>query len=254
MTQTAETPIEAAAEVPAAAVPVADAREAAPVTEVLAMAVTEPKVRKPRKPAAAKLPGAKSAVAAAKAPRPAKIKIAARKAADPKTKTAAKAAKTATSRLPNFAQFKEKIMATKTPDFTAAITSAVAEAQEKAKVAFEKSTATVGEVSEFTKGNLEAIVASGKILATGLKEMGEMLVTEGKSAVETVTADVKELATLKSPADLFKLQGEIMRRNFDAMVAFGSKQTEAMMKLAGDAAAPVSNRVSIAVDKVKKAA
>ena len=285
MADTAETQIEIAADVPvvaepevlAEAAPVAETApvaEAAPVAEVIAAPAAEPEVRKARKPAAAKVakvaaiktvkvPAAKAPAAKAAAAvkvtqpakiKPAKIKVAASKAAAPKTKTAPKAAKIAKPKLPTFAQFKETFMATKTPDFSAAITDAVAEAQEKAKVAFEKGTATVGEVNEFAKGNVEALVESGKILATGLKEMGSMLVTEGKAAIETVTADVKELSALKSPTDLFKLQGEIMRRNFDAMVAFGSKQTEAMMKLAGDAAAPVSNRVSVAVDKVKKAA
>jgi phasin family protein len=69
-----------------------------------------------------------------------------------------------------------------------------------------------------------------------------------------MTADVKELAAVKSPADFFKLQGELLRRNFDAAVATGSKRSEAIVKLANDAFAPVQNRVSLAIDKVKQAA
>ena len=59
---------------------------------------------------------------------------------------------------------------------------------------------------------------------------------------------------VKTPADFFKLQGEMMRRNFDAAVATTSKHSEAMVKLAGDAFAPISTRVSLAVEKVKQAA
>ena len=40
----------------------------------------------------------------------------------------------------------------------------------------------------------------------------------------------------------------------DAMVATASKNTEAMMKLANDAFAPMSNRMSLAAEKVSKAA
>ena len=69
-----------------------------------------------------------------------------------------------------------------------------------------------------------------------------------------ISADVKELAAVKSPADFFKLQGEILRRNFDAVVASGSKTSEAMVKLTNESFAPISNRVSIAIEKVKKAA
>jgi hypothetical protein len=38
------------------------------------------------------------------------------------------------------------------------------------------------------------------------------------------------------------------------MVSFGSKRTEAWVKLYNEAFAPISNRVSVAVEKVKKAA
>ena len=84
--------------------------------------------------------------------------------------------------------------------------------------------------------------------------MGKDYVAETKSAFETMTADVKELAAVKSPADFFKLQGEILRRNFDTAMATGSKRSEALVKLANDAFAPVQTRVSLAIEKVKQAA
>lgn len=129
-----------------------------------------------------------------------------------------------------------------------------ADFQEKAKSAYEKSTASLGEYNEFTKGNVEAVVESSKILASGLQALGTALAADSKQAFETLTAEAKELATIKSPTDLFKLQGELAKKHFDSAVAFSSKQTEAMLKLAGEVAAPLSSRVSIAVEAVKKAA
>lgn len=143
---------------------------------------------------------------------------------------------------------------TTTEDFTAKVKDAVADAQDRAKVAFEKGNALLGDATEFTKGNVEALVETGKILAAGLQDMGKDYVAEGKTAIETVQADIKELAGVKSPADFFKLQGEILRRNFDAAVASTSKHSEAALKLAGDAFAPISTRVSVAIEKVKQAA
>ena len=143
---------------------------------------------------------------------------------------------------------------TTTEDYTAKIKDVVATAQDRAKAAFEKTSGYASEYGEFTKGNLEAVVESGKILAAGLQDMGKTYVAEGKSAVETITADVKTFAGVKTPADFFKLQGELMRRNFDAAVASTSKHSEAVVKLAGDAFAPISTRVSLAVEKVKQAA
>lgn len=151
-----------------------------------------------------------------------------------------------------FQQIKDKTM--DTAEFTTKIKGAVTEAQTKAKEAFDKGAATFAEYNEFSKGNVEAVVASGKILATGLQSLGKTFVDDGKSAFETLTTEVKELAAVKSPVDFFKLQVEFLRRNFDIAVANTSKNSEAVLKLASEAAAPISGRVNLAVEKIKKAA
>jgi hypothetical protein len=127
----------------------------------------------------------------------------------------------------------------------------ITDAQSKAKAAFEKGTSVLGEVSDFTKGNVEAAIESGKILAEGVQGLGTELVAEGRSAFETLTADIKELAAVKSPTDFFKIQGDLMRKSFDSAVAYGSKNSETMLKLFSDAAAPISGRVSLAMEKAR---
>lgn len=156
---------------------------------------------------------------------------------------------------PSLTELKEKIMATaKTPDFTKPVADAIGEFQTKAKAAYEKSTEALTEATEFAKGNVEAIVESGKIYAAGVQDLGKNYVEEAKSAYETLTADLKEMAAIKSPTELFQLQGKIMRRNFDALVATGSKSTEAVLKLANDSFAPISGRVNLAAEKLSKVA
>ncbi len=217
-----------------AAAPAPVAAKTAPATKVVAV-----------KKAAAKKPAAAQKIVTKAAAKPAAKKIAKKAAAKPAAK------------LPSISTLKDTIMTkTKatTEDFTAKIKDVVAGAQDRAKTAFDKTSALAADYGDFTKGNVEALVESGKILAAGLQDMGKSYVAEGKSAVETMTADVKELAAVKSPTDFFKLQGELLRRNFDAAVAATSKNSEAMVKLAGDAFAPISTRVSLAVEKVKKAA
>ena len=203
-------------------------------------------------PAAKPAPAAKKVAAPKAAAKPvaAKKTIAAKKAAAPKKPVAKKVVKAAPS-------FKDTIMTkTKTAadDFTAKVQETVTEAQDRAKAMFEKSQAMFGDAGEFAKGNVEALVESGKIIATGLQDLGKDYVAEGKTALETVQADFKELTAVKTPADFFKLQGEMLRRNFDAAVASGSKYSEKTVKLAGEAFAPIQNRVSLAVEKVKQAA
>jgi hypothetical protein len=130
--------------------------------------------------------------------------------------------------------------------------TAMSEAQAKAKAAFEKSSSAMGEVSEFTKGNVEAVMASGKILAEGCQEIGSTMVAESRTAFEAMTGDIKELAAAKSPTDFLKIQSDMLRKSFDNAVAYSSKNSETFLKLMSDAAAPLSGRVSLAVEKVRQ--
>jgi phasin family protein len=156
---------------------------------------------------------------------------------------------------PTITELKEKIMATaKTNDFTKPVADAIGEIQTRAKAAYEKGTEALTEATEFAKGNVEAIVESGKIYAAGVQDLGKTYVDEAKSAYEAMTADLKEIAAIKSPTELFQLQGKIMRRNFDALVSTGSKNTEAFVKLANDTFAPISGRVNLAAEKLAKVA
>lgn len=153
-------------------------------------------------------------------------------------------------------QTKESIkMAKPLPtDLFASFQTSFAELQDKARSSYEKSTAAMGEANDFAKGNVEALVESGKILAAGLQEMGSGLVAESRAAFETMTAEVKEMASVKTPADFFTLQSAMVRKSFDSAIAHASKNTEAMLKLAGEAITPLSTRVTVAVEKVAKSA
>lgn len=161
------------------------------------------------------------------------------------------------------AQLKDKIMATAPSNediqqfndtVTTSVTQAMSDAQGRAREAYEKGTAAAGEMTDFAKGNVEALVESSRILSTGLQSIGKTYAEEAKTAYEQMTADMKEVAAIKSPTELFQLQGKIMRRNFDSLVAASSRNTEAMMKLANEAFAPISSRMSVAADKMGKAA
>ena len=129
-----------------------------------------------------------------------------------------------------------------------------AELNDKAKAAVEKNTKLVGEMTELAKGNVEALVESGKIAAKGLETLGQDAAEYSRKQFEQATATMKSMSAVKSPADFFKLQSDYVRGAFDSMVAETSKNTEAFIKLAGDAAQPVSNRVAVAMEKIKTAA
>jgi phasin family protein len=146
-------------------------------------------------------------------------------------------------------QFKEMLMATPF-DFSTVQTS-FTELQGKAKAALEKSTAALGDANEFAKGNVEAVVESGKILSAGLQDLGATLVAETRDAFDAIAADAKELAAAKSPTEFFQLQSELLSSNFDAFAKESAKASEAWLKLAGDVVQPISTRVSVVTEKVR---
>jgi len=236
----------------------AEAVAAAPVVEALPAAKPAPKPRA-AKPIKASTPAPKLAVkrAAAKPAIAAPAKsapIKPRKASVQKIKTAPKTSTvkpspSAAPAIPLLAKIKEIPM-----DVTASIKDTVTGAQEKAKEAFAKTTAAANEATEFAKGNVEAFVESGKILASGLQELGNKFVADSKTAFETATTDVKALSAVKSPTEFFEFQTDLLRRNFDTAVSYSTKTGEAMVKLSGDVIKPISGRVSLALDKVKAAA
>ncbi|MEL6876551.1 MAG: phasin family protein [Pseudomonadota bacterium] len=243
-------------------------KPAAKVAEVK-KAVAAPAAKKaaPKKAAAKKAPAKKKSakkVAAKKAParkavakKAAPKKIAAKKTAAKKPaakKAPAKAAAKTTETNPVI-KLKDNIMATaKNTDFTATAKEMAADVQTRVKTAAAKGGEIASEVTDFNKANVEAVVESGKILFAGMQDMGREQVETGKTVVETVTEDVKKMASVKSPTELMQMQGELARRNFDAVVSYGSKRTESLVKLYNEAFAPISNRVSVAAEKISKAA
>ena len=157
-------------------------------------------------------------------------------------------------------ELKETIMATKaeskvnTTDFAAGMQNFSAEMQDRMKAAYEKSSSITGELTETARGNVEAVVESSRIFATGVQSMSRDAVEGSREAFEGMTADLKKMAAVKSPTELFQLQGELARRNFDAMIGLSSRNTENMVKLVNDAFAPISNRMSVTAEKISQAA
>jgi phasin family protein len=241
--------------------------EASAKVAVAPKAETAPAPKVVKAAPAAKTTAAPKKVAVAKKAAPAK-KVAAKTVKKTATKPAAKKPVLAKKAAPKAAKpaaapastnpiikLKDTIMATaKNTDITATAKDVIADVQTRAKTAYAKTTVLAAEAGEFSKANVDAVVESGKIFFSGAQELLKDNVETGKTVIETMTEDAKKVAAIKSPTELMQLQGEIVRRNFDAMVSYGSKRTEAWVKLTNEAFAPISNRVSVAAEKISKAA
>ena len=218
------------------------------------------KVAKTPTAAAAKKPAASATATKASAkPKPAKKtvtkKAPAKKVATVKKTTPEKTlSKKTTGAAPAATpKIKDTTMATKTK--TTNIASDMAnEMQTRLAGMYEKGTEMTGEMVTFQRANAEAMAEAGKILFTGMQDLTRDAVEETRKAADQMSEDARLMAAAKSPTELVKLQSDIMRRSFDNAVAAGSKNTEAWIKLTNDAMAPLTSRVSEAVEKMNKVA
>jgi phasin family protein len=129
-----------------------------------------------------------------------------------------------------------------------------ADAKERTEDAMAKSQKFFAEMADFNKGNIEALVESSRVAARALEQMGREAAEEARKSFEATQTAVKTLAQVKSPTEFMRLQSEFARTAFDHAVAQASRNTESMLKLAGEIAQPISNRMALAADKMKVAA
>jgi phasin family protein len=124
----------------------------------------------------------------------------------------------------------------------------------RSKAAVERSTKIVEEMNEFNKGNIEAVVESSRVAAKVAEQLSREAAETARKNFEQATAALKSFASVKTPTEFFQLQSDYARSAFDQMIADTSKNSEAMLKLAGDIFQPISNRFAVAAEKMKTAA
>jgi len=129
--------------------------------------------------------------------------------------------------------------------------NAFGDVNERAKTAFEKGAKLVEEFTDLTRGNVEALVASSKVAAKGAETLGQDAAEYGRKSFEEASAALRNFSEVKSATDFFKLQGDFARSAFDAAVAESARVSEAMLKIAGDVAEPITSRYAVAAERVK---
>ena len=122
---------------------------------------------------------------------------------------------------------------------------------ERAKSAVERSAKIVEEMADLTRGNVEAFVASSKVAAKGVETLSQEAAEYSRKSFEDASSALKSIVEVKSATDLFKLQGDFARAAFDSAVAESARLSEAMLKIAGDVAEPITSRYTVAAERVK---
>ena len=118
------------------------------------------------------------------------------------------------------------------------------EANERGQEIAKRSQKVAEELADLARANVEAIVEAGRVASEGARSIGQDVVAKQRDSYEQAADAIRSLAEAKSPTEYLQLQSEIARASFDRAVAESSKLTESLVKLAGEAFQPLSNRAS----------
>jgi phasin family protein len=125
--------------------------------------------------------------------------------------------------------------------------------QEKVKEGMDKAMKTAEELMAFSQGNLEAMVKSGQIWASGMQDLGKQMAATAQASFEETMSTFKALTSAKSLKDAFDLQATLARTTLEKTLAESGKLTDASMKLTEQTLAPLTARVTLAMEKFAKA-
>ena len=220
--------------------------------------------------AAVKLAADKTRDAVKPASKPAVATVAARKPAA-RNSTAASAARISTAASAALRKDSKMNTETLTKSFETqvaamapAVEKATQDAMAQAKISYdalntkmretmETSMKSMTEVTEFAKGNVEALVASAKAAAAGAEVLAARATETSKKSMDEAAVAIKAMTAAKTPNEFMQMQNDYAKTQFDAAVASWSHMSETMLKLAGDVVQPLSSRMAIAAETMKSA-
>ena len=108
------------------------------------------------------------------------------------------------------------------------------------------------ELTTLAKGNVDAVVEAGTIVAKGAEEAGRQVASYTQSAFELHVAATKSMLGVKSLQELLALQNSYAKSSLDALIGETTKLQELAVKVTSDAMAPLNARINLAVEKLAK--
>lgn len=146
-------------------------------------------------------------------------------------------------------QFEQAYKAT-----TEAATKNFEKSFEMTKKQMEEAQKNFGDLSGFSKENIDALVASTNAAAKGAEQISAEVMAYSKKSVEDALAAVKTLSGAKNLREYFDLQNSLAKDSYDNFVSEAGRFSEMYMKLANDIFEPVNSRMATAIERFGRAA
>ena len=122
----------------------------------------------------------------------------------------------------------------------------------KIKENMEKATKTGGQMMAFGQGNMEAMVKASQIYVTGVQDISRQFAASNKTSLEEALAFTKSLMGVKSAKEAIDLQTGFTKSSIEKAVSETNKLTDASVKLAEQTIAPITARITLAVETFSK--
>jgi len=126
-----------------------------------------------------------------------------------------------------------------------------ADAQKSYEANAEKFGKGFEDVSAFGQESMDAMVKSTEIVTKAAEELNADIAAFSKKSFEDTVAAAKDIASAKTPVELFEKQAAFATAAFDGFMAQAAKWNEAMGVATKEAMAPMSARVNAASDLAK---
>lgn len=139
-------------------------------------------------------------------------------------------------------------------DGVAGIVAGFEKTQTEVQANMDKAMKTAEQMMSFQQGNMEAMMKASQIWAAGMQDMGKSFAATAQASLDHTMNTWKALAGVKSLKEAMDLQSGLARNSLETAMSQTGQLTDASMKLAEQALAPITARVSLAVEQFGRAA
>ena len=105
------------------------------------------------------------------------------------------------------------------------------------------------EAAEFGRGNVEAVAKATQVYVAGVQDLGKQAAAAFQGLTDQAIEGAKALTGVKSLKEAAEIQANLTRTTFERGYAEAAKLQEAALKVAEQSFAPISARVTLAVEK-----
>lgn len=113
---------------------------------------------------------------------------------------------------------------------------------------------TAEEFVTFGQGNVEALVQSSQIVAHGMQDLSKQIAAAMQASVDETMTTFRALAGVRSFKEAIDLQTRLARNTVEKTLTQTSHVADASFKLAEQAIAPITGRVTLAVERLGRSA